>query len=266
MPLWRARALRKRWRYVGFFSERLMIAAAQVEVGPSGQTFWAVLDRERGELHERTRMRLPGRSTEVWTEGAPLGGEGATRTRVESRDVRIAMRMGAAPWVESISPTAAGGYTWTRKRPTPARCEVTLNDRTLAEAGCAIEDESAGYHPRRTAWMWSAGVGALDDGRSASWNLVTGINDPPVNSERTIWIDGEAAEPAPVRFDSLNGVTFEDGSELSFTSQAERSRRENLVVIRSRYRAPFGSFSGTLPGGLTLGSGLGVMESHEATW
>jgi hypothetical protein len=37
------------------------------------------------------------------------------------------------------------------------------------------------------------------------------------------------------------------------------------MLIRSRYRQPFGSFSGSLDG-IELESGLGVMEFHEARW
>ncbi len=48
MPLWRDGGLRKRWRYVGFYGEGLMLCAARAEVGPTGQCFWALWDRERG--------------------------------------------------------------------------------------------------------------------------------------------------------------------------------------------------------------------------
>jgi hypothetical protein len=37
-------------------------------------------------------------------------------------------------------------------------------------------------------------------------------------------------------------------------------------VLSSDYTAPFGAFSGTLPGGVRLASGLGVMEHHRAKW
>jgi hypothetical protein len=57
-----------------------------------------------------------------------------------------------------------------------------------------------------------------------------------------------------------------DGAQLSFAPEAERSRRENLIIVRSDYRAPFGTFSGTLPGGRELASGLGVVEHHRARW
>lgn len=36
--------------------------------------------------------------------------------------------------------------------------------------------------------------------------------------------------------------------------------------MRSSYAQPFGTFTGTLPGGVTLAEGLGVLERHDAVW
>ena len=36
--------------------------------------------------------------------------------------------------------------------------------------------------------------------------------------------------------------------------------------VSSDYSAPFGTFSGTLPGGVELERGLGVIEHHRAVW
>ena len=40
----------KRWRYVAVFCEQLMACAAQVQVGPGKQVFWALLPRPGGPL------------------------------------------------------------------------------------------------------------------------------------------------------------------------------------------------------------------------
>jgi hypothetical protein len=129
-----------------------------------------------------------------------------------------------------------------------------------------VEDESAGYHPRHTVWSWSAGVGRTVEGRSVGWNLVSGINDPPSASERAIWIDGRPSEPGPVSFEGLEAIAFEDGARLKFAAEHERRLEQNLILVRYEYRQPFGSFSGSLPGGVRLGRGLGVMEHHDAVW
>ena len=109
-------------------------------------------------------------------------------------------------------------------------------------------------------------MGETADGRPVAWNLVSGINDPPTFSERAIWVDGEPTEPAPVRFDGLDSIEFDDGSVLGFEPEAARERSEGVPwLFTSDYEAPFGSFSGSLAG-LELASGSGVMERHDALW
>jgi hypothetical protein len=123
-------------------------------------------------------------------------------------------------------------------------------------------DDTAAYYPRHTNWRWSAGVGTTDDGREVAWNLVSGVNDSPVDSERTVWIEGDPREVGPCSFDhDLHAV---DG--LLFEAEAVRQRRENLLLVRSAYRQPFGTFRGALTGGLELAEGYGVMETHDAWW
>jgi hypothetical protein len=105
-------------------------------------------------------------------------------------------------------------------------------------------------------------VGTAADGRPVAWNLVDGVNDPPHNSERTIWVDGEPREPGPSAFaPDLSAV-----GDLAFHPEAERRRDDNMLLIRSSYRQPFGTFSGSLPGGPAIAEGYGVMEAHDAWW
>ena len=96
--------------------------------------------------------------------------------------------------------------------------------------------------------------------------MVAGVNDPPERSERTIWVDGEPSEPGPVQFEGLDAISFDDGTRLVCTAEAERSREESKPIVSYSYRQPFGTFAGTLPGGLELASGFGVMEHHDAKW
>ncbi len=193
MPIRRDGSWRKRWRYLGAFSDELLLCAARVQVGPIGQTFWAVWDRERGELHERTRTIAPIARGEVWSEAADAEGKGridwapergGTVVRIEApaRDelpVRGFLRAGEGRWVESICPSGEGeNFCWTRKRLVPVECDIRIGERRIRTEARGVEDESAGYHPHHTVWSWSAGVGEAADGRAVGWNLVSGINDP----------------------------------------------------------------------------------------
>jgi hypothetical protein len=256
MPLLRGRRPLKRWRYVGVFSEELMLCAGDVHVGPFRQTFWAIWDRARGRLHERTRLRGHGH-VEL----------GPGRVRVRDGEVSIELELDEEEGVEVVCPHGRQ-YVWTRKQGgVTARGQVTLEGRPHALEARAVIDDTAGYHARETAWKWSAGVGRTERGAAAAWNLVTGINDQPNGSERTVWVEGTPAEVAPVRFAAdLDGIDFADGAHLDFVAETERARRDNLIVLLSDYRQPFGRFSGTLPGGERLESGYGVMEQHRARW
>jgi hypothetical protein len=129
-----------------------------------------------------------------------------------------------------------------------------------------LVDDSAGYHARRTSWRWSAGVGTARDGRAVAWNLVAGVHDDPRASERTVWVEGEPHELGPARFaDDLSSVTVGD-DELGFAAEATRERHDNLLVVRSDYVQPFGTFAGALPVAGELAEGYGVMERHEVLW
>jgi Protein of unknown function (DUF2804) len=249
----------KRWLYVGAFADEFLLCGARVQVGPLGQTFWVIHDREADEMHEHTRIRLPGARGEVWTEDELVH-------LMAGNEVRAKLRPGEGSAVETVCATADGQYTWTRKvADLPFECDVRVNEKRWKVEARGVRDESAGYHPRHTVWSWSAGVGRARDGRSVGWNLVSGINDPPRRSERSIWVDGEPFEPGPVEFDGLEGIGFEGGERLGFTPECERSRTENLLLVRYTYTQPFGRFSGSLPG-IELEHGLGVMEHHDAVW
>ena len=65
---------------------------------------------------------------------------------------------------------------------------------------------------------------------------------------------------------ATNGDTTQDGIDRYPLAEAERARRDNLLVVRSVYRQPFGVFSGELPGDVVLAEGFGVMEAHDAWW
>ncbi|HEX6601223.1 MAG TPA: DUF2804 family protein [Solirubrobacterales bacterium] len=255
MPLFDNGQLRKRWRYVGVFCDELMLCAARAEVGPLTQSFWVFLDRE-GSRHDNHTSLLPG-SREVVLEGP--------RLEIDGPDLRASLRLGEVTPIEATCPSGKS-WAWTRKRAgMPVEGTVEVPGRRWQVSGRGVDDESAGFHQRQTSWRWSAGVGEAADGRALAWNLVEGINDPPEGSERAIWVDGEPAEPPPVRFRGMEGIDLPEGERLEFTSESAHAHDENYLLIKSRYRHRFGSFGGSL-GGVELAGGLGVMEEHDATW
>jgi hypothetical protein len=257
----------KAWRYVGVFGPEVMICAAVVRIGPARQSFWAVWDRVGARLHEHTTL---GRGDVRMARGC---------VDVDGHGVRLHLTLDEGAGIETVSPSGAA-YAWTRKQGGMAAAGTLAigGGPERAFAARAVIDDTAAYYPRHTRWWWSAGVGQARDGRAVAWNLVDGVNDAATGSERTVWIDGEPAEVGPVRFaPDLSAVTAlgvrsspgpgrAPAGALRFHPEAERTRRENLLLVRSRYRQPFGTFDGELPGGVDLTTGYGVMEDHDVYW
>ena len=261
LPPARMRRLRgtrplKRWRYVGYYDARLMLCVGVARIGPVPQRWWAVALPD-GSLRGRTTI---GRG------GVELSG---SRVRVRAAGVEIDLALQESDGVEVVSPAGSdGNYIWTRKQAdVPARGAVVLDGARTEIDGVVFIDDSAGYHPRRTAWKWSAGNGLATDGRAVSWNLVSGVHDAAGASERTLWVDREPRELGPAAFaDDLSWVAFDEGGELRFTEWSAREEHKNLLLMKSDYRQPFGTFAGTLPGGVELAQGYGVMEEHDVRW
>ena len=261
-PLLHRGLMRKRWRYVGYYGDEVMLCAAVVLIGVFRHTFWSIWDRSAGaggRVFEHTRLR-PGRP-EVLLEGP--------RLEVDSGQVTASLVFGDVEPVEVVCPSGRG-WGWTRKRAgVPVRGRISVGDRVFEIDGEGVDDESAGFHARHTAWFWSAGVGRSTDGRRLAWNLVDGINDPVTGSERAIWVDGIPREPGPVRFEGLESLgSLEPAlrTTLDFHFEgAERCRHDNFGLIRSDYVHRFGSFTGQLDG-IEIASASGVMEHHKAVW
>ncbi|HUA75426.1 MAG TPA: DUF2804 family protein [Solirubrobacteraceae bacterium] len=235
-----------------------MACAALVHVGPARQSFWALHRRDGGGMRERTRL-LP-RARELRLETGTL--------LLRDCGVELKLELSEDAGFEAFCPNGRQ-YVWTRKQAgVLARGTLAIDGGPAQPIEArAVIDDTAGYHSRDTEWWWSAGVGSSPDGVALAWNLVSGVNDPERGSERAVWVDGAPHEVEPVRFDGdLRRVDPADGSPLLFHAEAERSHSENLLVFKSDYRAPFGTFSGALPGGIALAQGLGVMEHHRARW
>lgn len=241
----------KAWRYIGVFGAELMICVAAVRIGRARQSFWAVWDRGGRRWHETTWLSAGGVRL------------GPGRAQVSDGPAELSLTFAETDGVESVC-RSGDRYGWTRKQGgVPVRGTLRLADgqRRTVDARAVIDDTSA-YYERHTRWRWCAGVGTAEDGRALAWNLVEGVNDPAQASERTVWVDGVPRETGPVGIaPGLDAV-----GELRFHAEASRQHRQNLLVVRSRYRQPFGTFSGALPDGPRLREGFGVMEDHDVWW
>ncbi len=132
-PLLAGRPL-KRWRYVGIFSDDLMLCAADVRVGPLRQRFYAVAE-PAGRVLGGTRLRG------IRIERSHL--------HVSSGGVRIDIGLDEDGGVETLH-RHGRGYVWTRKQAGIAAhgiVELPGRPPRLLDARAVIDD-TAGYHPR----------------------------------------------------------------------------------------------------------------------
>jgi hypothetical protein len=250
MPRWRDGRPLKRWHYVGAYGPELMLCAGDAHIGPLRQRFWAVATPD-GRLREKTAL--------IGSGGVRVG---RREVAIDGPGVRARLTVDARQAVETLS-AHGGSYIWTAKQGGVAVSGlVELDGQPIQFEARGIVDQSAGYHARHTVWSWSAGVGIAADGRPAAWNLVTGVHDAVEASERTVWIEGEPREVGPVEFaPDLSRV-----AGLAFTEWSAREDNTNALLLKTKYRQPFGTFKGTLPDGTELQEGYGVMESHDVKW
>jgi hypothetical protein len=255
LPLLRSWQLRKRWHYVSFWSGELSFCAARAVVGPLRQEYWGIWDRRAQRFRERTRLFTS------YVEFAP------NRVRVRDGDVEIDVTYEPCAGFEVYRP-ANHAYIWSHKDYCrAARGTVRYGDTTREVAGVVFVDDNAGYHERRTRWRWAAGAGLDQHGRLVAFNAINGLFDTPTHSERTIWIEGDAREIAPVTFsDDLSTVSFAEGGELRFQPEALIEHHDNFLLVRSDYYHWFGTYTGTLPGGIELREAHGVRERQDALW
>lgn len=240
LPLFRGLRPLKKWRYLGVYGPEVQLCVGVARIGGAYQAFLAVHHRGTGAFRERSALRpiLHLDDTSARFDGADLTYQRA------GDPVEVVSRHGRHP-------------IWTRK--TPVRVTGTVDG--IALDSCGLVDESAGHHARVTRWSWSAGCGISETGAALTWNLVDGVHDSPSDSERTLWIDGVPQEVGPVAF----AADLSRVGDLEFHAEAERARHDRMILIDSRYRQPFGTFTGVIAG-VRLREGYGVMEHHDVRW
>ena len=251
MPLLRGGRPLKRWRYVGVYHPDVMVCVGDARVAGVPLRWWAVALPD-GTLLEQTGVR---RASMICDPGRVFVAESGGEV--------IDLTLGEGQGIEVVSPHG-GGYIWTRKQARVPVCgQVAARGTTWPlDDAVGFVDDSAGYHARPTEWRWSAGIGLSRQGARVAWNLVEGIHDAPEASERTVWLEGEPRGVGPQPF----AADLSSVGGLRFAPWSERKENTNRLLVRSRYRQPFGTFAGELPGGLVLDSGHGVMEWHDAYW
>ena len=155
-------------------------------------------------------------------------------------------------------------YIWTRKQPVRAR---GTSRSTAAPPGRAPRPGRRLRRLPRAATPpgdWCAGVGARRRRPRGGWNLVTGVHDAPVGSERTVWVDGVAARGRAGRVRRRPRAWHGRRRRAALRRRGERARRDDFCSL-ARQRLPPAVrhvLRRRCPAASPLAEGWGVMERH----
>ncbi len=164
---------------------------------------------------------------------------------------------GCQPMVVCI-PFAANRGMYSHKALMPVEGQLLLGDDELRfslDDGHLLMDDHRGYYPYVMRWDWVTAAGRDAEGRQIGFNLTRNASiDPERYNENGLWVDGRLHRLPPVEFvrrDSQQPEVWtvfdrEGRVELRFEVEVPGRVDINALVLRSRYRGPFGSFRGTL--------------------
>lgn len=147
---------------------------------------------------------------------------------------------------------------YSHKAVLPLQGELRIGRDTFVfsrDESFALPDIHKGYYPYITKWHWAMGGGKDRLGRFIGFNLTNNqVKDQKTHNENCLWINGKVHRLPPVRF-SMNSRDMErpwhirdaEGRvDVKFRPESMRSVYKNLLIWCSKYRGPYGSFSGRI--------------------
>jgi len=155
-------------------------------------------------------------------------------------------------------PLPKWGALYSHKYTCPIEGSMTLGQAPVdfpAQRSYGLIDIHQGYYPVVMKWHWATAAGRAPDGRLVGFNLTNNqVEDQDAYNENCVWQDGRLGLLPPVTFsfdrrDHLEPWVIRDRDgmvELTFEPEVVRTVDINALLLRSRYRAPFGAFSGRL--------------------
>jgi hypothetical protein len=182
---------------------------------------------------------------------------GAGRPALSGR--LTALFQGQEPLVVAI-PFGRNHGMYSHKGLVPVEGEMSVGavqSRFRAGEACLLIDDHRGYYPWTMRWDWVTGARPLGDGRIFGFNLTRNDSiDPERYNENAFWLGGRCQRLPAVSFtrsveggQELWAVRDREGRvQVDFTVEVEGDVHVNALVVRSKYRGPFGSFRGHVVG------------------
>jgi hypothetical protein len=290
----------KRWVYVAIATDEAWLTIAIVRTGYAATAFVYVYDRagnrmlvERSALGPAPIARV---AADFHAQGEvarfALGAKRITITR-RGASLDVEVRMGdltidasidesaGPPAITAIARLGDGLIDATEKRALLAvRGTARSGSREIALDGAtAGYDYTHGLLPRHTKWRWGFGLGRAggrgSSGEPFAFNVVQGFVGQAECAAFCGVSPGEVTPIAEPRFEfdlehpmrpwKISGK----GIDLTFEPGAIHAQTTQLVIVRSRFVQPVGSFTGTIRvrgRDIRLEGLPGVVEDQDTLW
>jgi hypothetical protein len=285
---------RKKWVWLGIASDEIWISLAVVRMGYATNTFAFAFDpKSRVMLADKTVIGPPRAARiadDPHASGVLAGFEsGKTHVLIErdhaechvrgslGADFELDVRLdesSSPPPIAAIAGLGGSLASATEKRVlTKVKGSARVAGRTFRlDQALGGYDYTHGLMPRHTQWRWAFGLGRSTKGEPIAFNVVEGF----VGEAECAAFDKTAIHPlvSPKFVFDRNNPEKEwkltgEGIDLTFDVGAVHAQHTNLLVVRSHFLQPVGTFRGTLRIGsrdVELDSVLGVVEDQDVVW
>jgi hypothetical protein len=286
-------ARRKRWVYAAVATPEMWFSLAIVRTGYAATAFAFAYDLQGNRMMlDRTVLGPSGVarvSDDFHQEGEvarfAMGGTKLTVAR-RGGTLDIHVRIGdleldaavdertGPPAVTAIARLGDGLVNGTEKRALlGVRGRARVGQRVVVlDEGTAGYDYTHGLMPRHTKWRWAFALGKAVAGEPLGFNVAQGFMG---EAECAAFYEGKVVPIAEPRFEldvrdpmkpwRLVG----DGMDLAFRPGGVHAQHTNLLVVKSRFVQPVGTFRGTLrlAGKDVVVEALpGVVEDQDVLW
>ena len=279
------RGKRKTWIYAGAFNSRYYTGFAIADAGIVATAFAYVFDAQTGVFVEEKATVPFGFAAAfdpdirtVWKlKNFSITPDGDSISYAyQGKRLQLKMTLQEnGKGTTTIAPAGDRPFHHTYKNLLlPTQVEAKMDGQPLTFSGnIGSIDFSKGYPPRHTFWNWVSMNAATESGLEFAVNLVGDFNN---GIENALWINGEVQQLSQATFSygrpaekSIWKVATLDGVlDMEFKPLGMRGEDINAFFMLSRFKQPFGIFTGTLRlnGETHRFTGYGVVEEHFAKW
>lgn len=279
------RSQRKAWVYAGAFSGRYYVGFAIADAGIVATAFAYVFDSQTGLfVEEKATVPFgfgsdfdPDMQTNWKLKNFAITHEGDKLTYAyQGKRIQLKMTVTEnSKGSTTIAPAGDRPFHHTYKNLLlPTEVDIKVDGQEIQFSGnIGGVDFSKGYPPRHTFWNWVSMNAVTESGIEFGVNLVGDFNN---SIENALWVNGELRQLSqatfsygrPVEKSNWHVATLDGVLDMNFKPLGMRGEDTNAILMMSRFKQPFGVFTGTLrlDGTDHAFTGYGVTEEHFAKW